>query len=60
MFSRFMRLIVPDNAVKYRDLRLNRYPEILPKVVAGGIFDTFRDNSRPEIASDVISGFAVE
>ena len=52
----FVGLIVLDKPVKYPDPRLNRYREILPKAVGGGIFRRFfRDNSRSEVDSDVIS-----
>ena len=37
----FVRLIVPDNCVKFCDPRLNRSGEIRPKTIGGGIFDTF-------------------
>ena len=41
---------------------MNRFLEIPPETVGGGIFDRFRnfDNCQSEVASDVISGIAVQ
>ena len=49
-----------DKLVKLRDPCLNFSREIPPEAVGGGIFDSFHDNFRPEVVSDVISGGAVE
>ena len=50
-----------DKAVKFRDQRLNRSGDIRPVAIGGGIFDRFfRNNFRPEVASDVISGVVVD
>ena len=45
----FARQVVPDNAVKLRDPRLNRYREICQAAFPR----FFCDNFRPEVASDV-------
>ena len=43
--------------VKFYGSRTNRLREIVPGSVSGGIFDVFlRDNFRPEVDADVISG----
>ena len=59
-----MMLIVPDKYVKFRgpcDPRLNRSGAIRPKAVGSGIFDSLsRDNCRRKVASDIISGVAIE
>ena len=57
-----MRLAVSDEFVKFRDPRLNRSGEILPKAVGCGIFDRFSncDKCRPEEAADVIFGIALD
>ena len=53
----FVRLVVLDNPVKFRDPRLNRSINIRLQVARSGIFDnSFRDNFWPEVATDVISG----
>ena len=53
--------IVPHKCGKFGDPRINRSQEIPPEAIGGGIFDSFcRDNFRPEVSSDVISGIAVE
>ena len=45
MSGKFVRPVVPDKFVKFRDPRLNHSGEILPKAIGGGIFDRFyRDN----------------
>ena len=55
-----MRLVVPDG-LKFHDPRLNRSRNIRLKGVVTGIFDSFfRDNFRPEVASDVKSGVVVD
>ena len=56
-----MKLIAPDKSVKYcDDPRLNHSREILPKAVGSGNFDSFfRDDFRPEVASNVISDVTV-
>ena len=60
MSGTFVRLVVPDNTVKVRDTGLNPCRENLPEVVAGGIFDNpFRDNFRPKVASNVLSGMTI-
>ena len=41
MSGMYVRLIVHDNDVKFRDPRLKRVREIPPKVVEVGIFDYF-------------------
>ena len=47
MSGNFVRLVVLNKAVKFRDPRLNHSREIRPNVVEGGIFDSgFRDNCR--------------
>ena len=57
----FIGPIVPDKCMKFRDPRLNRSREILPEAVGGDIFDVFfRDNFRPEVVRDVISGMDAE
>ena len=51
----------PGKRVKFCDPCRNHSREIPPEAVGGGIFDgCFRDNFRPEVASDVISGANVE
>ena len=42
------------------DTRVNRFGEIPPKAVGGGISSVFRHNFRPDVDSDVISGVSVE
>ena len=58
----FVGPVVHDKRVKFRDHRLNRSREILPDAVGGGKFDRFLnfDNCQPGVASDVISGMAVQ
>ena len=51
MSSNFVRLNVRDEAIKFRDLRLNG-----PQTVGGGISP---NNLRPDVASDV-TGVAVD
>ena len=61
MSSTFVGPVVPNERVKFRDPRFNRSRRIPPDAVEGGIFDvSFRDNFRPEVDSDVISGVDVE
>ena len=62
MSGRFVRLVDPDQCVKFRDPRLHRSPEIRPEAVGGGIFGHFWNfhKCRPEVAGDVISDTAVE
>ena len=56
-----MRLTVPSKCEKSCDPHLNCSREITPKVATDDIFDSFfRDNFRPEVASDTISGVAVK
>ena len=52
-------MIVPDTSIKFRDLRLNHSSEQKP---SDATFSTvfFRDNFRPEVAGDVMSGLAVD
>ena len=53
-------LHVPDNRAKFSDLCLNPSREIQPEAARGGIFDSFvRFSVRPEVGSDIISGFNV-
>ena len=47
--SHFVELIVSDEFVKFGDPCLNRFGEIRPEAIEGGIFDIFRDNIRPEV-----------
>ena len=59
--DRFMRLIVPDKTFQFRDTCLNRYGEIRPKAIGGGIFDIlFAIAFRPEVANVVIPDAVVE
>ena len=62
MFGRFVKLAVLGECVKIRDSCLNRYPDIRREAVGGGSFDRFVnfDNCQPEVASDVISGTAIQ
>ena len=61
MSGMFVRLIVPTKCVTFRDpVHLNRSGEVRSKAVGSGIPHHFRDNLRPEAASDVISGVGVE
>ena len=39
--ARFVRPIVPDRCVKFGDHSLNRFREIRPETIGGGIFDSF-------------------
>ena len=39
--GRFVRLILPDKSVKFRDTRLYRSLEIPPEAVRGSIFNRF-------------------
>ena len=57
--GKFVRPIVHDTPIKFRDLCLNR---IRPEAVAGGIFDRCLnfDKYQPEVASDVVFGVVVE
>ena len=41
VLGNFVRMLVRDKTVKFRDHRLNRPPEIRPVAVGGGIFDRF-------------------
>ena len=53
----FVGPVVPDKPVKFGDPRLKRFQEIPLETVQRGTFDGFfRDNFRPEVVSDVISG----
>ena len=57
--GRFVRLVVPDNAVEFRDPLLNLSRNIYLKVIESCIFFIvffFCNNFRPEVASDVLSG----
>ena len=58
----FVMLIVLDKCVKFRDPHLHRFREHRPKAVEDGIFfnSFFHGNFRLEVASEVISGVAVE
>ena len=59
--GRFVWSIVPDRQVKFCYSRTNRSREMPPEAVGGSIFEGFiRDNIRPEVASEVISGVKVE
>ena len=62
--GRWGRLIVPDKCVvRFGDLRLNRSGEIRPESVGPSktaFPQIFRDNFRPEVASDIFSCFAVD
>ena len=52
-----MTPIVPDTYVIYCDPRLNHSVEIVPEFILDGTVDSFfRNNFRPEVATDVISG----
>ena len=48
-----------NKRLKFNDPSLNRFREIPPESVGGGIFDCFPYNFRPEVHNDVISGMAV-
>ena len=57
-----MGLTIPSKCVTFRDYRANRSGEIRKKVGGGGgFFGRFSnfDNSRPELAGNIISGAAV-
>ena len=41
IYGRFVRKLVPDKYVKFRNLRFNRSREIPPEAIGGGIFDSF-------------------
>ena len=61
MSGRFVGPFIPNTHLKFDDHRRNGSWEIPPEVVGGGILDGFfRDNFRPEIDSDVISGAVVD
>ena len=58
--GRFVRPVVFDKCVQFRDHRLNRFREIPPETVVRGIFDSFfRYNFRPEVDNSVVSSTAV-
>ena len=46
LYPAFVNLIIPDDAVKFRDPRINLCREIQSKVIGGGFF-----GRRPEVAS---------
>ena len=48
--------VIPDNRVKFGDLRTNLSREIPPEAVRGGIFYVFGCSFRPEVVHDIISG----
>ena len=58
----FVRPIVPDKLINYRDPRLNRCQEIRRKAVGYGIFISFSklDKCRSDVAGDVISASSLE
>ena len=58
-----MRLVVYDNAVKFRDSRLNRSRDIRSQVIGGSIFDglsAITSNQKLLVVSNVISGRDLE
>ena len=58
---RFVELIARYKLAKFSDPLLNRSQEILLETVGCGIFASFfRENFRPEVVIEVISGFALE
>ena len=59
--SEFVMMIVPDKAVKFRDLGLNSSRKFRPKAIGDDICGClFYDNCRPEVYVDVISGVVVQ
>ena len=56
--DRFVRPIVLDMCVQFRDLSLDRSRETPTEAVVGGIFDRF-SLFRAEVDNDVMSGVAV-
>ena len=60
MSDRFVQPIVLDKRVKFCS-RLNHSRQIRTKAIGGGIYEFFcRNNFRPEVVSDCISGVAIE
>ena len=55
-----MRPLVRDKPVKCHDPSLNRFREIPPEAIRGGIFDFFPHNFQPDVGNDVISSMAVD
>ena len=54
--GRFVKPIVPDMFVQFRDPRIKRSRELPSEPVGSDILDGFfHDNFRPEVASDVLS-----
>ena len=49
-----------DKWIKFRDTHLNCSGEIQSKAVGSGIYASFCDNFRPEVASEVISSVVVD
>ena len=61
MSGDFLQSVLLDKVVKFRDPRLNHSREILPEAGGNGIFDGFfRENFRPEVISDGITGVTVD
>ena len=57
-FGRFVRPIVLDKRLKFRDPSLNSSREIPPEAVRGRFSTVFRYNFGQEADNDVISGVA--
>ena len=55
-----MRLVVPNNAVRFRNPRLNHSRNIRLKSSGAALRQFFRDNFQPEVASGIISGATVD
>ena len=59
----FCDQLTPNKSVKFRDVCLNRYQEIPPEVVGGGIFDSLVfaiSSNRKLLCLNVLSDVAVE
>ena len=60
IYGGFVQSIIPDKLVKFRDPRSNRSRDKFPpKPSEAAVSTVFRDNFRPEIVTDVISGTTV-